>query len=181
MAFLDTHRHNAGVEVAGVTFAPTFEIINGYTVAFEETGSHYSIRLTGSNNNLFEDGIFVPGMFGIIAQNSAGLITVATGGGPTASQVADAVWDEDLTAHASASSAGAELAAAAALLDQMDGVESGTTLRQALRLILAANAGKLSGATGTTITIRDINDLKDRIIATVDGSGNRTAVTTDPS
>jgi hypothetical protein len=65
------------------------------------------------------------------------------------------------------------------LLDQQD-VESGLTLRQALRLIAAATAGKVSGAEGTTITIRNpIADSKDRIIATVDASGNRSGVTYD--
>jgi hypothetical protein len=54
-------------------------------------------------------------------------------------------------------------------------------VRQALRLILASAAGKLSGAeTGSTnVLIRDTNDSKDRINATVDEFGNRTAVTLD--
>lgn len=60
-------------------------------------------------------------------------------------------------------------------------VETGFSLKQSLRLILAALSGKLSGAPGTTITIRDVNDTKNRIIATVDADGNRTAVTTDVS
>lgn len=65
------------------------------------------------------------------------------------------------------------------LLDQED-VESGLTFRQALRLIAAATAGKVSGASGTTITIRNaVVDDKDRIIATVDEAGNRSAITYD--
>jgi hypothetical protein len=52
-------------------------------------------------------------------------------------------------------------------------------VREALRLLLASQVGKLSGAEGTEITIRDINDLVDRIVATVDESGNRLAVVTD--
>lgn len=68
---------------------------------------------------------------------------------------------------------------AAALLDLSNGVETSITPRQALRLILAASAGKLSGAATTTIVIRNVGDSKDRITATVDASGNRTAVTTD--
>jgi hypothetical protein len=66
-----------------------------------------------------------------------------------------------------------------AVLDRTDGIETGWTLRQALRLVLAALAGKLSGAATTTVTIRDVNDTKNRIVATVDASGNRTAVTKD--
>lgn len=69
---------------------------------------------------------------------------------------------------------------AAAILDAIDAIETGVTLRQATRLILAAAAGKVSGASGTTITIRNaVADDTDRIVATVDSNGNRTAVTTD--
>lgn len=69
----------------------------------------------------------------------------------------------------------------AAALDLAAGVETGVTLRQALRIILAASAGKLSGAATTTITIRNVGDTKDRITATVDADGNRSAVVLDAS
>lgn len=68
---------------------------------------------------------------------------------------------------------------AAALLDLANGIETSITPRQALRLMLAASAGKLSGAATTTIVIRNVGDSKDRITATVDASGNRSAVTVD--
>lgn len=68
---------------------------------------------------------------------------------------------------------------AAALMDLANGIETGLTPRQAMRLMVAALAGKLSGAATTTITIRNVGDSKDRITATVDADGNRTAVTTD--
>lgn len=58
-------------------------------------------------------------------------------------------------------------------------IETGFSLRQILRLIAAATSGKLSGAGTSTITIRDINDTKDRIVATVDANGNRSVVTKD--
>lgn len=70
-------------------------------------------------------------------------------------------------------------AIADALLDRASGIESSYTLRQALRLILAASAGKISGATSATLAIRDINDTKDRITASLDQLGNRTAITTN--
>lgn len=66
------------------------------------------------------------------------------------------------------------------LLDNQD-IETGYSMRESLRLILASLAGKLSGAPGTTITIRDLNDAKDRITAIVDANGNRTSVTHDVS
>lgn len=55
----------------------------------------------------------------------------------------------------------------------------GYSLEQTLKLCLAALAGKLSGAAGTTVTIRAADDSKTRITATVDSNGNRTAVTLD--
>lgn len=58
-------------------------------------------------------------------------------------------------------------------------VESGFTAEEIMRLLAAAMAGKVSGASGTTITFRDLGDTKDRIVATVDASGNRSAVTRD--
>jgi hypothetical protein len=65
------------------------------------------------------------------------------------------------------------------LLDEED-IETGLTLRKALRLVAAATAGKISGASGTTITIRNpVADSKDRIVATVDVDGNRSAFTYD--
>ncbi len=63
------------------------------------------------------------------------------------------------------------------LLDQED-IETGMTLRQALRLVTAATAGKISGGGTATITIRNaVADGADRIVATVDTDGNRTAIT----
>lgn len=67
-----------------------------------------------------------------------------------------------------------------AFLDKANGIETGVTPRGALRLMLAALAGKLSGAGTTTETFRNaVADTKARITATVDTSGNRTAITTD--
>lgn len=40
--------------------------------------------------------------------------------------------------------------------------------------------GKASGATGSTITFRDVNDTTNRIVATTDSSGDRLTVTLVP-
>lgn len=67
-----------------------------------------------------------------------------------------------------------------ALLDRANAIETGLTPRGALRLQAAALAGELSGAATNTVTIRNaVADSKDRIVATVDPDGNRTAVVTD--
>lgn len=70
------YTHNTEVTVAGTTFARTIEFINGYSITFENLV--YSVRLAGSNNNIFdvENGILNPsGNVTIIAQNSSGLIS----------------------------------------------------------------------------------------------------------
>ena len=69
---------------------------------------------------------------------------------------------------------------AAALMDLSDGIEIGLTPRNAMKLIAAASAGKLSGAATTSVVIRNaVADSKNRITATVDADGNRSAVTLD--
>ena len=71
---------------------------------------------------------------------------------------------------------------ATAILDEPDAVEQGVTVRGALRLILAATAGKVSGGGTNTVTIRNASaDTKSRIIATVDVDGNRSAIIYDVS
>lgn len=74
MSFPDTHRHNTTVTVAGTTYARFIEIINGYSVEFEDGA--YSIRLQGSNNNIFDidGGVLVQNQVQVIPGNSAGLI-----------------------------------------------------------------------------------------------------------
>jgi hypothetical protein len=55
----------------------------------------------------------------------------------------------------------------------------GFTLEESLKLVLASAAAKLSGAATTTVIIRAADDSKDRITATVDVDGNRSAVVLD--
>ena len=69
-------------------------------------------------------------------------------------------------------------------VEQVDGqttVDGTRTFVQAFRLMLATLGGKLAGAATTNVTIRDIDDGKDVVDATVDSNGNRSAVTLDLS
>lgn len=75
--FPDTHRHNTAVTLSGVTYARTFEIINGYTVEFEDKGAHYTVVCVGANHNLGD--VIVPGPTHLIIGNAAGLIVAETG------------------------------------------------------------------------------------------------------
>lgn len=93
MYFEDTHRHNSEVSLAGVTYSRTFEIINGYRVEFEDIpAAPYRVRLFGANHNIADVALI--NCASLLVQNSAGLQTVSTGGGggPTAPQIAAAVW-----------------------------------------------------------------------------------------
>lgn len=75
---------------------------------------------------------------------------------------------------------GERVAAADALLDRADAIETGMTLRQAHRLATALLGGEVSGArTGTEVFRNAVADTKTRATVTVDSSGNRSAVSTD--
>ena len=74
IVFLATHRHNTTVLLGGIQYSRIIEIINGYTVTFEETGSPYVVNLSGSNNNILD--VTNLGTVQIRSNNSAGLINV---------------------------------------------------------------------------------------------------------
>ena len=82
-----THNHNSPVTVGGVTLARVLELINNYTVTFEN--GQYAINLTGANSNV-ADRVNV-NQVSVRAANSAGLIKGADGV-PTDVQNAEAVW-----------------------------------------------------------------------------------------
>lgn len=111
---------------------------------------------------------------GAVAANAIDAAAIKDGAIDAATFAAGAV-------DAAALAADAANEIADALLDRANAVETSITTRQAMRLILAALSGKLSGAGTTTVTIRNVGDTKSRIIATVDVDGNRSAVTTDVS
>lgn len=90
---------------------------------------------------------------------------------PTAAENATAVWASGTRTLTSFGTLVADIWAHT--------LETGWTVLESLRVMLASAAGKLSGAGTTTVTIRDAGDSKNRITATVDESGNRTAVTYD--
>jgi hypothetical protein len=71
MPFLDTHRHNTEVTLGGLTFARVIEIINGYTVTFED--GQYAVELVGANSNIQD--VSNVNQVSIRPNNSAGLIS----------------------------------------------------------------------------------------------------------
>lgn len=77
MPELDIHAHNTAVTVAGTTIARVVEIINGYTVEFED--GQYAVNLVGANSNVSE--VTVVNQVSIRSFNTAGLIVTSGGGG----------------------------------------------------------------------------------------------------
>jgi len=77
MPYPDTHRHNTAVTISGITIARVFEIINGYTITYED--GQYRVVLVGANNNIIE--VANVNQVSIVPTNSAGLIQVNTSGG----------------------------------------------------------------------------------------------------
>jgi hypothetical protein len=66
---------------------------------------------------------------------------------------------------------------ATALLDLTNGVETGITVRQALRFTGASAAGKISGANTSTVTVLGLDGATTRLVVTTDANGNRSAIT----
>jgi hypothetical protein len=62
--------------------------------------------------------------------------------------------------------------------EEVDNDGTAISLRGAIKLLLAVLTGKSSGGGTATLAFRDVNDAKNRISATVDADGNRTAVGT---
>lgn len=81
-----THNHNTVVTLGGVVYARTIEIINGYTVTYEDGA--YAVRLVGANSNV--EDVAVVNSVSIRSANSAGLVVVTAG--VAADVIAEAVW-----------------------------------------------------------------------------------------
>jgi hypothetical protein len=112
------------------------------------------------------------------AADNAELMFDGTGyaGGTTKLDVnTTTIANNAITAASIATDADAEIADA--VLDEV--FEGAVTLRQALRLLYSVLGNKSAGGGTTTVTFRDIADTKNRVSATVDADGNRTAVTLD--
>lgn len=93
---LPTHNHNTTVTLSGVTYARTVEIINGYTVEFEDVGTPYTVKCVGANHNIGD--VKVVNQVSLLIGNSAGLIQVTSGSGVTNQDKIDiisGVWSDD--------------------------------------------------------------------------------------
>lgn len=73
IAFVNTHNHNPPVTISGIQLARVIEIINSYTVTFED--GIYAVNLLGANTNLAD--VVNPNSVSVRTSNSAGLVQTA--------------------------------------------------------------------------------------------------------
>lgn len=114
MSYPHTHNHVSPISVGGVTLARVVELINNYTVTFEN--GTYAVNLVGANSNISDKTNL--NTVQVRSANSAGLVQIISGSGlsteqdqrlqdietrvnvlPDAATVADSVWDEPAASH----------------------------------------------------------------------------------
>jgi len=156
IVFPDIHRNpvDSGIVIAGVQYARFIEIINGFKVEFQVDGlvsPDDHYSVTLVGSN---NNIFDEG---VIVRNSVGVNSQNSAGliKDTNADLAADVWAYQIT--------------------------PGFNVADLVRGIAAANLAKLSGAGGSTIIIRDVDDTKDAITASVDADGNRISLVLDLS
>jgi hypothetical protein len=132
-----------------------------------------------------------------IADGAIDAATFATGAITATAIAADAIGASELAADA-VTEIQSGLATAAALdtvddfldtevlaikakTDLIPGTQDGKTFAETVLLMASALLGKASGLATTTAVYRSLDDAHDRITATVDADGNRSAVTLDAS
>ncbi len=91
----------------------------------------------------------------------------------TAGVAVASIANDAITAAALKADAVTEIADA--ILDEV--VVGSYTMRQLLKVMAAALAGKATGGGTTSVTFRGVDDASNVIVATVDANGNRSAVT----
>lgn len=152
----------------------------GFSTSGSGTGAGIFSTSTGTGAGMeLESGGSGPGLS--LTSDSGYDLLLASG--TTSGLKVNSFTDDAITAASIATNAFGGDALAGDFVDEIldEVVEGSTTLRQAIRLLLSAAVGKASGGGSTTVVFRDLADTKDRITATVDANGNRTAVTRDAS
>lgn len=138
IAFPHTHNHIAPVTVGGVTLARVVEIVNGYTVTFENGA--YAVNITGGNSNI-SDRVSL-NTVQVRSANSAGLVQIISGSGlsaeqdqrltdietrvnalPESTDIADAVWESDIASYITSGTMGERIAAEIAMVAEMWAIE----------------------------------------------------------
>lgn len=72
----DTHSHNTTYTISGFTYARSIEIINGFTVEFED--GQYAVSARGANANVLD--VKIQNQVSYNSQNSGGLLVTGESG-----------------------------------------------------------------------------------------------------
>ncbi len=115
------------------------------------------------------------------AKVAADVTTEIQSGLATAANQATIIGYLDTEIAAILAAVDTEISAIKAKTDLIPGTQDGKTFAEIILLVAAAILGKASGLNTTTATYRSLDDAHDRIVATVDADGNRSAVTLDAS
>jgi hypothetical protein len=161
------------------TFAPTGNL--ALTIGLGGDGAFGLSGSSGLSMIIPIDGAGAFGLSGSAALRGDLSMAGSWGGAEALSPagLAAAVWGSTAASNNTVGTMGALLNASGAAGDPWSVTLEGTyTAADLVRLMSAALAGKISGAGTPTVTIRDVSDTANRIVATVDANGNRTAVTT---
>ena len=75
--FQYTHTHNTEVTFGGLTLSRVVQIIDPYTITFED--GQYAVNLVGANNNIADKTNV--NQVSVRSSNSAGMVTVSGSGG----------------------------------------------------------------------------------------------------
>ena len=147
IVFNDLQAHFSNYTVAGTTYADAVFML--CEVTFENTGSNYSVRLIGSNNDIFDEdnGILVatPGLT-IIPGNAAGLIIAETGTSgltPAESQALLDIAADQATITASIASIDATLLSQWAKLTDIDEQQLGEHITSQVGKVIIRNTTAL--------------------------------------
>lgn len=194
---IDTIKTNPVVNGGTITFPTNATVASTTGAVGSVTGAVGSV--TGAVGSVTGAVGSVTGAVGSVAGNVGGNVTgsvgsVATGGIAAASFAAGAIDAASIAAAAIGASEiatdaiDADALAADAVTEIVTGVfarafsvaYSSLTFDQVCKVAVAVLAGKLSGAATTTVSIRNLADSADVVVATVDANGNRSAVTITP-
>lgn len=146
MGFPKTHNHTPPHTLGGTNFAREIEIINGYTVTFED--GQYGVNAVGANSNIAD--VVNRNQVSLATANSAGLVQI---GGADPLVLAAAVWDLSLVGHQIPNTFGETLTSRAApgAAMTLTGGER-TAVAGAMRTELATELGRLDVAVSTRST-----------------------------
>ncbi len=102
ICFPDTHRHNTTVTIGSLVLARVIEIINGYTLTFED--GNYCVSIVGGNSNLMD--VLNLNQVAVRGQNSAGMTVAPATTAEIFGRMIDGLSFENIQKLAAAAAAG---------------------------------------------------------------------------